>query len=387
MRTTPWAAGLLAVVSALAWQTLTVRYNYQGNWTALFCTGSQVRVPPQLAGEGIYTFPKSIGYDGQFYHYVAHDPLLKKGLDKYVDAPRLRYRRILLPGLAYLAAFGQDRWVDPAFISVVLLFVFLGAYWLSRCASLYGFHPIWGACFLLVPATLISVDRLVVDATLAALTVGFVYYARQGPPWKLYAVLACAILTRETGVLLLAGYCLYLLWRRFAARALLFGTAVVPALAWYAYVQSGTRGGIDLLPSFLEAPRARWGALRVLVTPKYDLPPVVTAAATALDYLVIAGILLAIVLAIRFALKWSPEPEALPALLFGLLAARMLFWAELIDPFTYPRVLSPLVLLLALQGLRARAWIACVPAGALAARVALQLGNEGLGILRGLFWS
>lgn len=387
MRTTPLVAGLLAVVSALAWQALTVRYNYGGNWTALFCTGAQVRVPPQLAGEGIYTFPNSTGYDGQFYHYVAHDPLLKKGLDKYADAPRLRYRRILLPGLAYLVAFGQDRWVDPAFISVVLLFVFLGAYWLSRCASLYGFHPIWGTCFLLVPATLISVDRLVVDGTLAALTVGFVYYARQGPPWKLYAVLACAILTRETGVLLLAGYCLYLLWRRFPARALLFGTAGVPALAWYAYVQPRTRGDIVLLHSFLQAPRARWDSLRVLFTPKYDLPAVVTAAATALDYLVIAGILLAIVLAIRFALKRSPEPEALAGLLFGLMAARMLFWADLRDPYTYPRVLSPLLVLLALEGLRARAWIACVPAGALAARVALQLGSEALGILRGLFRS
>jgi hypothetical protein len=238
-----------------------------------------------------------------------------------------------------------------------------------------------------VPATLISVDRLVVDATLAALTVGFVYYARQGPPWKLYAVLACAILTRETGVLLLAGYCLYLLWRRLPVRALLFGTAGLPALAWYAYVQPGTRGDIGLLHSFLRVPRARWGSLRVLITPKYDLPAVLTAVATALDYLVIAGVLLAIVLAIRFALKRSPEPEALPGLLFGLMAARMLLWADLRDPYTYPRVLSPLLVLLALEGLRARAWIACVPAGALAARVALQLGNEALGILRGLIRS
>jgi hypothetical protein len=374
---TPLAAGLACAILALAWQVLTVRYNYQGNWTALFCTGAQARVPPQLAGEGIYTFANSTGYDGQFYHYVAHDPLLQRGLDKYMDAPRLRYRRILVPGLARLAAFGQDRWVDPAFISVILLSVFLGAYWLGRCASLYGFHPAWGAGFLLVPATLISVDRLVVDATLAALTVGFVYYARRGPPWKLYAVLACAILARETGFLLLAGYCLYLLWRRLPARALLFGTAAVPALAWYAFVQTRTQG--DVAPQY--------GFLRVLLTPKYDLPAPLAALATTLDYLVIAGILLAIVLAIRFALTQPSEPEAAAGLLFGLMTVWMLFWVELLDPYTYPRVLSPLAVLLALQGLRARAWIACVPAGALAARAALQMGNEALGILRGFFRS
>jgi hypothetical protein len=200
-------------------------------------------------------------------------------------------------------------------------------------------------------------------------------------------VLACAVLTRETGVLLPAGYCLYLLWRRLPARALLFGTAAAPALAWYAYVQPRTQGGVGLAHGLLEAPHARWSSLRVLHIPKYDLPAVVAAAATALDYLVMAGVLLAIVLAIRFALKQSREPEVWAGLLFGLMAARMLLWADLGDPYTYPRVLSPLLVLLALEGLRARAWIAWVPAGALAARVALQLGNEALGILRGLFRS
>ena len=60
------AIALLCAGLALAWQSLTVHYNYGGNWSALFCTGSQRRIPPALAQEDIYTFADSTGYDGQF---------------------------------------------------------------------------------------------------------------------------------------------------------------------------------------------------------------------------------------------------------------------------------------------------------------------------------
>jgi len=49
--------------------------NYAGNWIALFGTGSASPPPRALAGEHIYVFPNNTGYDGQFYRYVAHDPL------------------------------------------------------------------------------------------------------------------------------------------------------------------------------------------------------------------------------------------------------------------------------------------------------------------------
>ena len=34
------AAGLVCAALVLAWQALTVRYNYQGNWTALIVQGA-----------------------------------------------------------------------------------------------------------------------------------------------------------------------------------------------------------------------------------------------------------------------------------------------------------------------------------------------------------
>jgi hypothetical protein len=60
-----WVPALIGTLLGLSWQLLTVHYNYGGNLTALFCTGSRFPTPPSLAGEHIYVFPASGGYDGQ----------------------------------------------------------------------------------------------------------------------------------------------------------------------------------------------------------------------------------------------------------------------------------------------------------------------------------
>ncbi|HSW48986.1 MAG TPA: hypothetical protein VLH09_02375, partial [Bryobacteraceae bacterium] len=278
--------GLFAVAVVFAWQAATVHFNYGGNWTALFCTGGEQRVPPLLAWERIYLFKGSTGYDGQFYHYQAHDPFLSKGLAGYVDAPRMRYRRMLVPTAAWLLAGGQDRYVDTALFAVHWMFIFLGVYWVSRYIAPLGYHPAWGLCFLLLPATLISVDRMVIDLALASLTAGFALYARDGPPWKLGVVLACAALARETGMLLLAGYCLYLISRRLWVRAIAFSLAGLPLMIWWAILESLMRG---IHPG--EEVRYDTSApfcIRLFLSPQYSAPEALAWTLKTLDYLVMA---------------------------------------------------------------------------------------------------
>jgi len=76
----PLAVGLMAAALAFAWQSLTVHFNYRGNWTALFCTDSLTPVPPTIAHEEICTFSGSAGYDGQYYHFMARDSISLRGL-------------------------------------------------------------------------------------------------------------------------------------------------------------------------------------------------------------------------------------------------------------------------------------------------------------------
>lgn len=232
-----WAAA--ALLLALGWLVLNVARNYSGNWTGLFCVGARFGAPQALAFEHVFEFPEE-GYDGQFYHTVAHDPFLRRGFSRHVDLPRHRYRRILVPGAAWLLALGRDRAIDAAYIAVILAFVGLGAYWMSRIAVHCGHSPAWGLLFLALPSTIIGLDRMVIDLPLAALCAGFACYALTGQSWKVYLVAALAGLTRETGLLLVAGACAAELLRGRARRAALFATAAFPCAAWCVWVHANT---------------------------------------------------------------------------------------------------------------------------------------------------
>jgi hypothetical protein len=130
----------------------------------------------------------------------------------------LRYTRILVPGLAYALALGRQPWIDVAYWSLVVSSVSLGVYWLARVSQLRGLSPWWGLSFLGTPAVIIALDRLTTPDHARGFTV---------------MVLAC--LARETGFLFCAAYCLWLLWRRQFTGVLVFTTAALPAVAWYAF--------------------------------------------------------------------------------------------------------------------------------------------------------
>jgi hypothetical protein len=371
-----WAS--LAAALALAGQFITVQFNYGGNWTGLFCTGSRFPVPAALAHESIYVFPDSRGYDGQFYHYIAHDPWLRHGLASSLDAPRLRYRRILIPALAWLLSGGGGRHLHAAYIWLILASVFLGAYWLGRGFAERGAHPAWGLLFLAIPGTLISLDRMTLDGPLAALTAAFALYVRAGPRWKLYLTLAAAPLVRETGLLLIAACGLWEIRRRQWARTLAAAATAAPALAWYAFVHARTA---DTAPFLLTLPLAGLFQ-RLSASAGYRLAAPVSRLAATLDWVAIAGLLVSLGLAVRILLR-RRDALGLAVALFGLLLTtlKVHFW---LDAYSYTRLVSPLLVLLLAAEQTARPRLALLPPALMLPRIGLQLGWQLLGVLRRL---
>src|ERR1700722_7629357 len=122
---------LCAVGLVWLWQFATVRYNYGGEWTALFRIRASMPSPDYLKAERFYVFHEGEGYDGQVYHLIAHDPWMQKGSREAIAGFSFRYQRIFVPALAWTIALGRDAWVDRAYYGVILGFVFLGVYWLG----------------------------------------------------------------------------------------------------------------------------------------------------------------------------------------------------------------------------------------------------------------
>jgi hypothetical protein len=367
----------VAVALVALWQWATVTANYGGNWTALFCTGTVQRQPPLAASEHVYLFANSTGYDGQFYHYIAHDPLMRSDLKTYVDDPRLRYRRILIPLLAYALALGHSGLIDPAYEIVCLLSIGLGVYWSCRFAQSVELGAAWGLLFLAMPAVPIAMDRLVIDGGLAALTAAFLYYSRL-PSWKLFAVLVSAALTRETGFLLVLAYCAHLLWRRELRRAALFLLSAAPAAAWYGYVQLRTTGRpyeFSLIPFS--------SILQVLTNPWRYPPgiPLVEAVRVA-DYLALAGLLAGIGFVLLCFARKPSAPLRIALLLFAMMALVLRRTDTLHSVYAFGRIYTPMLLCLAAVAAECRKPWLLAPVAMMLPRLAIQLAPQVLGVVR-----
>jgi len=392
-RTRPWIWALAAVLGVLAWQALTVQANYAGNWTGLFHTGWKTRVPERLA-PGTFRHANSLGYDGQYYRFLAHDPFLRHGTLGCFDAPWERSRRILVPLLAWALAAGQQGAIDGAYMLVILASIFAGTCFLGRILVRQGRHAALGLLFLAVPATIVGVDTMTVDVTLAALTACFVWHWGSGhePGWGLWLTLAAAGLTRETGLLLAAACILASLVQRDYRKAAFWGTAMLPALGWYGYLhfvipQAG--GAPVAIPAWVW-PRPRLGiVMRAFDPPRHPtLGAPVERIIRAFDSLSLLAMMAAAVLG-TLRLRMA-KPAAIGAAL-GLEVALLLaitnkvFWSF---PSGYCRPFAPLfVLLLAgdAVGRGRRAWVAAILLCALVdVRVLAEMGTQVWGVLRWL---
>jgi hypothetical protein len=410
-RTALWFVVTLGMV--VAWQTATVYANYKGDWSALFYTGDFLQLPPQVAAEQPYRFPRTPGFDGAFYHMLAHAPSMPPDTRASIDNPPLRWRRILVPSLAYGAAFGDQERVDFAYIAVVDVWIALGAAALALFLRREGIHPAWSLLFPLVPAALVSMDRMTVDAALAALVVLFAI--ANGP--LLWIAAALGPLVRETGWVLVAAY-VVMTWRRpwpaacgrsiwtFDSQAkppappvwlnelgalvgqafslpdffhrLLALTAAIPGALWYAWVQYHT-----------SPDRTAWLSaipFRGLIGRTLDIFPVQPHTAweriaLSLDYLAVFGIWAAIAVVIWMARDRDTGRLAIIAYLFAVTAifvSKPDVWQ---DAYAFARTQSPLLICCALWGIAQRRWIALAPVVLTLPRLLFQLEPQAKGIL------
>jgi hypothetical protein len=343
-----WAA--LAIVLVLGGQSLTVHANYDGNWTGLFRTGRTQAVPANLQAD---TFRDTHfrGYDGQFYRYLAHDPLLRNGTAAYLDNRPLRARRILVPLLVWTLAGGRHEAIDGVYILLIAASVFAGVYFMGLVMAHHGRSPAWGLSFFAVPAVLIGIDRMTIDVVFAALVACFAWQVQTGRRRWLWLTVAAAPLVRETGLILVAACAVAALTRREWRKAAYWTIAAVPIVLWSGYLEAIFPGrAITSQTIFPEwyFPQLRPGVLLAFFSPAYypKLSVAVEAVVRLLDRVCLFGVITAAVLgALRLrAANWGETTLALGA--FAAMVPALGSRAVWLAPYAYSRLISPLFLLL-----------------------------------------
>jgi multidrug transporter EmrE-like cation transporter len=165
------------------------------------------------------------------------------------------------------------------------------------------------------------------------------------------------------------------------ARATIFAASALPAFAWFAYINTRTLPN----PAELLSPAPFSGILMRMATPvHYPFGFAMNAVATGLDYAALAGIAAAVVYCARYFRRLLKEPYGLVAFAFVALVAFVSTPAAWTEAYAFARGYSPLILLVALDGFRARSIAGAWPLALTAPRIGLQVGGQVLGIARGL---
>ena len=159
-------------------------------------------VPP-----GLTVIPNIGGYDGVAFYRLALNPFTTRQVAYGItlDNPAYRQQRIGYSLLVWLLSFGgQPRLVPYVLVAVNYLALIAIGTLGAMLARQFGANPLWGLAFALYPGFLMPLSRDTTEIVACAFTIAALV-AMRANRWTLAgATLACAALTRETTLILVA---------------------------------------------------------------------------------------------------------------------------------------------------------------------------------------
>jgi hypothetical protein len=262
---------------------------------SLTAASTSKRIVPSLGWQS------PIGYDGQYYYFLALDPRHAKD---YMGAKAgYIYSRPLYPALARVASLGSTKRLPDAMLAVNLAAIALGTLALALWLRARRYSPWFALLFSAYPGLIFCVARDLTEPLAFALVAValLVFDTGRNSRVAMAAVLfALAGLTRETTLLFAAAAALALVlqdrrqslrspaaWRR----ALLFlAGAVIPLFAWRQIIghyvagptQENAGGAHALIPFAGLTSYWPWHGQHLLIVGSVVLPAAVSAVIAAL---------------------------------------------------------------------------------------------------------
>jgi len=155
-RPRPWLRCLYVFAVAVFLWLVAARWDARSGFTSLLRFGddfSDSRLP--AVAKLPISSVSGIGYDGQFYAQLAVEPDPRaSALQKALDLPRYRARRILLPWIAHGLSAGDPWWALNVYALLNVGAWLVAAWWLGRRVEPEGWRglAVWTVCLFGVGA-------------------------------------------------------------------------------------------------------------------------------------------------------------------------------------------------------------------------------------------
>jgi hypothetical protein len=283
-----------------------------------------------------------VGYDGQWFFYIAHDPLLREpDPASFLDLPAYRYARILYPTLAWAAALGQPAELPWSLLAVNVLAVLLGTAATLDVLRTLGANRWLALAYAFSPPVLLGTLATLAEPTSFALVVGGIALALRRRHTLAGLTLALAVLAREPSILAPIGLGFYALGRLDWRRASRYLVPLALPIGWHLLIwyRLGSLPSAESPTNFgapLGGALYRLGLLLGWHPPMLGEPVpsgnVFIEASIIVTCIAIIGVGLTKVLQRRDAFAWLLWLQAVLALFTGPLV-----WADL---YSYGRVLG-----------------------------------------------
>ena len=207
MKMRTWISSPLvpAIVIAICYLVFFVRLlETRHGYVSLFVIAGGANVDASKVPAGLTVIPKIGGYDGIWFYRLAIDPFTRVQTAHGItlDNPSYRQQRIIYPFIVWMLSLGHVEWI-PALLVIVNIFAaaamaaFAGAF-----AKKFGLHAMWGVIVPLYPGFVLTFSRDLSEIVAASFAMGAIWAIASARNKSAALLLTCAVLTRETTLLL-----------------------------------------------------------------------------------------------------------------------------------------------------------------------------------------
>jgi len=221
---------IVATFAACAYLVFAIGlWNARGRDLSRFIVlGAQTVDETQLPA-GVTVLPDSVGYDGTAFYRLALDPFTRTqtAFGIPLDMPAYRHQRIAYPLLTWALSLGQPSFVPLMLVVVNLLAIFLLGFFGASLSMHFGRNAWFGAIAAFYPGFLYSISRDLCEPLACAFALAALLATAKRRPLIAATMLTCAVLTRETFLILVIAYAIQYAFERKHA-----STFAIPLCIW-----------------------------------------------------------------------------------------------------------------------------------------------------------